>query len=419
MKILKFRGENVKRLKFVEITPDPDSSAVVLKGKNEQGKSSVLDAIWYALGGTSQIKGQPLREGEEKGFAEVDLGDFIIRRTFTPTSTSLRVRDSNGSTPGSQQSLLDRFMGKLSDPHALARMKPAEQRSVFIDLLGVQKDLDELDSQIAKITEERKMVNRDIRNAEGEYNSLPNGERGLKAVNVSDLIVNLQEAEEKQRSFKAHCDECDKQAEDNFRKKEEIDELEIRLEALKAEWKNGIKNLEDLLTKTKDFEDLEDIEAIREKIASADSINEQVRKAEAKRKALETLDTAKEVYASLGAKKASLEQARLDILANAEMPIAGLGISEDGITFDGLPIENASDAQRTLIYASIAMAMDPEIKILRISDGSLLDREHLDSLVQMAENKGFQLWIETVGLEGEGIIIEDGSVADPVLENVM
>lgn len=60
MKIIKFRADNVKRLTAVEITPD--GNMVQITGKNGQGKTSVLDAIWWALGGKENIQGQPIRK---------------------------------------------------------------------------------------------------------------------------------------------------------------------------------------------------------------------------------------------------------------------------------------------------------------------------------------------------------------------
>ena len=81
MKIVRLEAENVKRLVAVEIAPD--GSLVVIGGKNGAGKSSTLDSIAMALGGKDLVPEKPLRDGAEKGHVEVDLGDLIVRRTFT------------------------------------------------------------------------------------------------------------------------------------------------------------------------------------------------------------------------------------------------------------------------------------------------------------------------------------------------
>lgn len=48
--ITELRSSNVKRLTAITITP-PTNGAVVIGGKNGQGKSSCLDSILYALAG--------------------------------------------------------------------------------------------------------------------------------------------------------------------------------------------------------------------------------------------------------------------------------------------------------------------------------------------------------------------------------
>ena len=78
MKIIELQAENVKRLKAVEITPN--GTLQVIGGKNAQGKSSVLDAIWLALGGGKAAKDTPLpiRDGEATAKVRLDLGDLVV-----------------------------------------------------------------------------------------------------------------------------------------------------------------------------------------------------------------------------------------------------------------------------------------------------------------------------------------------------
>lgn len=415
MKILKFTGENVKRLKFVKIEPDPNSSAVVLRGKNEQGKSSVLDAIWYALGGKSSIKGEPIRQGETSAFAEVDLGDFIVKRTWTERDSYLSITDPRGAKLSNPQTILDKLMGKLSDPHALARMDKKQQRQIFIDLLGIGDRLKSVDNRLASVIAERQDVNREIKRLQGNYESLADVETDPLAepVSVASLMEKLGVAEAVQKSNDKIRDKCMDKVADLQHRKKQLDEMKARYSTLAEEYKAGMDELERLDKERKALVD-PNLESIRNQIANADSINEKVRTRDAKAKALEALDDTKERYETLGEEKNELEEEKLSILSGADMPIEGLGIDADGITFNDLPIENASDAQRTLIFASIAMAMNPEIKILKITDGSLLDDEHMKKLVQMAEEKGFQLWIESVGTDGTGVIIEDGEVKEAI-----
>jgi DNA repair exonuclease SbcCD ATPase subunit len=422
MKILKFTGENVKRLKFVEIEPDPDSLAVILRGKNEQGKSSVLDAIWYALGGKASVQGVPIREGEVSAYSEVDLGEFTVKRTWTEKNSYLTITDSRGAKLSNPQTILDKLMGKLSDPHALARMDKKQQREIFINLLGIGDQLEDLDNEIQKVVVMRQELNRDMKRIKGNYESFPDVEGDLpeEPLSVAELMEDLRKAEEQQKVIDDAERTIRHQADYNRAREEEIEELKAKLRDLETELGDletdlaGGRERYNRLSREFSYLRDPDIDPIRQQIASADTINEQIRKREAKRDAKRDLEVTQERYENLGQEKAELEKKKLSILSDADMPIDGLGIDADGITLNGLPIENASDAQRTLIFAAIAMAMNPEIKILKISDGSLLDDEHMDKLIKMAEEKGFQLWIESVGVDGAGVIIEDGAVKETV-----
>ena len=117
MRIISLKAENIKKVKAVEITPKDD--VVVISGKNAQGKTSVLDAIWFALGGKDNIPSQPIRQGKEKARVVLDLGQYKVTRIFTKAGTYLTVENAQGATFKSPQALLDKMIGDLSfDPLA-------------------------------------------------------------------------------------------------------------------------------------------------------------------------------------------------------------------------------------------------------------------------------------------------------------
>ena len=59
--VTELRAENFKRVKAVQLTPAP-SGLTVLGGNNNQGKTSVLDAIAWALGGDRFRPSNPKRD---------------------------------------------------------------------------------------------------------------------------------------------------------------------------------------------------------------------------------------------------------------------------------------------------------------------------------------------------------------------
>ena len=57
------------------------------------------------------------------------------------------------------------------------------------------------------------------------------------------------------------------------------------------------------------------------------------------------------------------------------------------------------------------MALNPTVRVLRVTDGSLLDSENLELLAELAREHDFQVWVERVDESGTvGVVIEDGQV---------
>lgn len=118
LQIVELRASNVKRLTAVTIRPDEHGNLVVLSGRNGAGKSSVLDAIAMALGGREQIPAEPIRRGADRAEVVVDLGELVVRRTFTPSGGgTLVVSNRDGARFQSPQTMLDALVGRLTfDP---------------------------------------------------------------------------------------------------------------------------------------------------------------------------------------------------------------------------------------------------------------------------------------------------------------
>jgi hypothetical protein len=105
------------------------------------------------------------------------------------------------------------------------------------------------------------------------------------------------------------------------------------------------------------------------------------------------------------------EQAKRDAIAAAEMPVGGLGFGSGEVLLNGLPFEQASDAEQLRASTAIAMAANPKLRVIRIRDGSLLDEGGLSLLADWAKERDYQVWIERVDTSGKhGIVLEDGHV---------
>ena len=99
--INKLEIENVKRIKAVKIEPSA-TGLTVIGGNNNQGKTSVLDSIAWALGGNKYKPSQAEREGSMvPPTLKVTLSNGLIVERKGKNS-ALKVVDPNGQKAGQQ-----------------------------------------------------------------------------------------------------------------------------------------------------------------------------------------------------------------------------------------------------------------------------------------------------------------------------
>ena len=98
----------------------------------------------------------------------------------------------------------------------------------------------------------------------------------------------------------------------------------------------------------------------------------------------------------------------------AEMPVAGISLSDESVMFNGQPLSQASSAEQLKVSVAMAFALKPRLKICLIRDGSLLDENSLKLVAGMAEEADAQVWLEKVSSDGAGcsVVIEDGMVKE-------
>jgi DNA repair exonuclease SbcCD ATPase subunit len=410
MRIVSLEAQNVKRLKAVSIKPDGDM--VVIGGRNEQGKTSLLDSIQYALGGKNGICEKPLREGEKRGHVILDLGELIVKRTFTAAGGSeLTVTSADGSKKfNGPQAVLDKLYSSVSfDPLAFMRMKPAEQRTVIMELAGL--DFTELDQRYAQTFEQRRDVNRDLKRAQQDaadavvHEDAPDAE-----ISVSELSRELSEALNVQSARARLVAEAERKRESVARITEEIDRLSRQIAELRSQ-RTTLRDESDAEARAAAEIEVPDIPSLEARIEAAESINAKVT---ANHRAAAIREAAAELQADADALSATLESIDVEKktqLAAANLPVPGLSFDEDGVLLNGLPISQASGAMQLRLSVAIGAALNPDLKVLLVRDGSLLDSESLALMADLATEHDMQVWMERVG-EGEEVtvVIEDGSI---------
>lgn len=431
MKITKLIAENVKKLTVVEITPD--GNLVQITGKNGQGKSSVLDAIWWALAGTSHIQAAPIRKGENEARIVLDLGEIIVRRTFKSTdegyTTAIVVENAQGARFPSPQRMLDGLLGALSfDPLAFANAPPKMQFEALkmfvpgVDFAAIEQangmdyttrtDLNrrakEARSQAAGISVPKDTPETPI-DETALVQSLDDAGR-----HNSEIVSRKARREQVERDQHTACANAEAHRERAKELRRQADEEDAKA----ASDEDLFKALEKKLAGAPALPEPIDTSEIRSAIAQAADVNRNVA-ARGRKADLEKLATALEEKA--GALTATMERRETDkraAIGAAKLPIPNVEFGDGVILMNGVPFDQASDAEKLRASISIAMASNPKLRVIRVRDGSLLDDDGLKLLAEMADKADCQVWIERVDSSGKiGFVLEDGHLkVEPIAQ---
>jgi hypothetical protein len=410
--IVRLSAENVKRLKAVEIAPD--GNLVVLSGRNGQGKTSVLDAITYALGGKGAVCAEPVRRGQESAEIVCDLGDLVVKRRFTVGGgTTLEVTSRDGLRFPSPQAMLDKLVGELTfDPLAFARQDGKAQLETLRKLLGLNFSEADRESELAY--NERTHVNRELKAAEARLKAMPPMHAGTpkEPVNPGDLAGEMQRANLHNSENARARHQVEKGREDLQRRQADIAKMRDALARAEAELQELTAVQADREAKVSTLADI-DTAPIFHRMKDADAVNQRVRANQQRAEAEKEVAAKRAKSDELTSRLDEIQQWKANEVANAKMPVTGLGLSEDGVTLNGLPLDQASAAEQLRVSVAIGIAMNPRLRVLLLRDASLLDRDSLALLADMAKAAGAQVWLERVEDDSAtAVVIEDGMVKE-------
>ena len=410
MKILNLKSTNIKGIKAIDITPKDDM--VIISGKNGAGKTSALDTIWYVICWKAGAKGtpMPIRKGEKEAEGEVTLCEdlssddlaagvvpkvlFIVNRVWKENGkTELRVTNGKGlkyTTNPPSQKLLDDFIRYLSfDPRLFSQMSGKEQRQVLIDLTGF--DITEIEKKIAWLYDQRLDKGREVKALSGNREEIT-----LK--NLLEEIISV--------------DAINNELQETMLLNTKIDDT-VRNKIAAVE---EITRLNNLLTSYSDYLRTNEkipVESLKEKLTESQAINEQVRARDRNRTADRKENKAKNEYDDFTNDIDEQTKIKIDGLkANwHKIPDQKLSLTEEGIAYDGTPFCQISFFEQLKICIQIGMALNPKLKVLRISDYSLMDTRSKETVRQMAKEFGYQVWAEEVDETGTvGFYIEEGEI---------
>ncbi|MBG9799505.1 AAA family ATPase [Brevibacillus laterosporus] len=413
IKINKLEIENVKRVKAVKIEPT-SAGLTVLGGKNSQGKSSVLDAIAWGLGGNKYRPSQPTREGSTiPPYLHIVLSNGLIVERKGKNS-DLKVIDPNGQKGGQQ--LLDSFVEELAiDLPKFMNSTSKEKANILLRIIGVGDKLHELELKDKELYNRRHTIGQ-IADQKSKFAKeqpyYPDAPK--EPISASEMIRQQQDilarnGENQRKRQRLAYFEAEREAKGN-----EIARLETELLALKEVY---MKLGEDLVIARKDAIDLHDesTEELEANIRQIDEINRKVRANLDKDKAETDANDYRIQYEALTSEITTIRQQKTDLLTNANLPLPGLSVEESELTYNGQKWDNMSGSEQLMVATAIVRMLKPNCGFILLDKLEQMDLETLNEFGQWLEQEGLQAIATRVSTGEEcSVIISDGYVVGQV-----
>lgn len=402
VKISSFEIENVKRVKAVAYEPTQNGLTVV-GGRNGQGKTSVLDAIAWALGGNKFAPSKPYREGSTiPPHLRIELSNGIVVERSGKNS-SLKVIDTSGNKSG--QALLDKFVSQFAlNLPKFMNANGKEKADTLLQIIGVGDKLYQLEQQeqtlynqrhaIGQVADQKKKYAKEM----AEYKGVPS-----EPVSAIELIKKQQEILIRNRE--------NQKKRDNLKLYEnEVISAQIALDEAKKRYEEALSNVEIARKSAQDLVD-ESTAELEQSIADVDEINRKVRANLDKDKAEEDAKHYSDQYITLTQQIEDLRRQKYDLLNNAQLPLEGLSVEDKELTYNGYKWDNMSGAEQLRVATAIIRKLNPDCGFVLLDKLEQMDVDTLNDFNLWLEKEGLQAITTRVSSGDEcSIIIEDGYV---------
>lgn len=411
IKINKLEIENVKRVKAVKLEPS-ENGLTVVGGKNNQGKTSVLDTIAWGLGGGKFKPSDPHREGSMTDpYLRIELSNGLVVERKGKNG-SLKVTDPEGKKSG--QALLDEFVDELAlDLPKFMQSSAKDKADALLRIIGVGDQLTELEMSEKTKYNERYSIGR-IADQKAKFaQEMPcYPDAPKEEISVSDLI-------KQQQQILATNGE-------NFRKRQRKAEIDQKVSVLNAEVDELEKRIaekrtalaqarQDQVIASKTAEGLvdESTEELESNIANIETINTQIRANADKDRAEAEAQEFKRQYEALTKDIEDIRKKKMDLLEGAAMPLEGLSVKDGELTYKGFKWDNMSGSQQLQVATAIVRKLNPKCGFVLLDKLEQMDVDTLNEFGMWLEDQGLQAIATRVSTGDEcSIIIDDGYVKE-------
>lgn len=407
IKINKLEIENVKRVKAVKVEPSQNGLTVV-GGKNNQGKTSVLDSIAWVLGGNKFKPSEPHREGSVTNpQLKVVLSNGIVVERKGKNS-DLKVIDPKGNKGG--QGLLDSLIDELAlNLPKFMEKNPKEKAITLLQIIGVGDQLTALENEEKEAYNKRLYVGQEAdrkkKFAEEQtyYSDAPQEPVSAKALIDQQQAILAQNGENQRKRDHAVMI--------GYKENQLAEEIRIIEQQLLSKKQEHEKLIADLNIANMDIVDLLDqsTEELEKSINDTDEINRKVRANLDKDKAEEDAKELKNQYDELTIQINAIRQKKIDLLNNANLPLPGLSVKDGEITYQDQKWDNMSGSEQLKVSTAIVRELNPNCGFVLVDKLEQMDIDTMNEFGQWLEQEGLQAIATRVSTGDEcSIIIEDG-----------
>ena len=402
IKINKLEIENVKRVKAVKIEPTANGLTII-GGSNNQGKTSVLDAIAWALGGNNFRPSQPQNSGSviPPRLHIVLSNGLVVERKGK--NSDLKVTDPDGRKGGQQ--LLNEFIEQLAlDLPRFMESGSREKADILLRIIGVGDRLAELEQQEKELYSRRLAIGQIADRKEKfarEQPYYPDAPKEI--VSASDLIRQQQDILARNGENQRKRENLHKLEQEYQKINDQLAELLERQDAVHADLETARKSAENLMD--------ESTAELERNITSIEDINRKVRANLDKDKAEEDALEYRNQYRELTEKIEGVRKDRTDLLNRADLPLEGLSVEDGELIYQGQKWDNMSGSDRLKVAAAIVRKLNPRCGFVLLDKLEQMDMDTLNEFGSWLEQEGLQAIATRVSTGDEcSIIISDGYV---------
>lgn len=410
MKINKLEIENVKRIRAVKLEPTANGLTII-GGKNNQGKTSVLDSIAWVLGGETFRPSEATREGSviPPNLKIVMNNGLVVERKGK--NSALKVTDPSGQKAGQQ--LLDSFVEKLAlNLPKFMESSGKEKAKTLLQIIGVGEQLTAMNQQETELYNERQAIGR-IADQKEKYAKeqpyFPEAPKDL--ISPSDLIRQQQEILARNGENQRKREQEGKYRQSVESLSQEVESIEYQLKLKKKQLEKARESLRVASLSIKDLQD-ESTEELENNIANIEEINRKVRANLDKEKAEDDAREYRKQYQGLTDQLEKVRDEKAALLNSAELPLPELSVRDGELIYKGQKWDNMSGSDRLKVSTAIVRKLNPECGFVLLDKLEQMDLDTLQEFGEWLEAEGLQAIATRVSTGDEcSIIIEDGYVA--------